>query len=310
MIEYITSDKKTVCFPDEYSVINFRKFDSKIRRNIVNIKSSGPFRFYKYFIYFLSKIYKGNLPNNIGALARKFGYAEHLVALFELDEEEYKSVYPNEFKDFFENKSEEERDLLFYSADCGWRSIFQLEQDTVASNLLEDMIAFHSLGMIHSNEDASGRGSSKISTKCDLVYEGFFGMEQVKIPLELKTKWSKSFDGKVSFRGNANKIFEDKGMVLVVYAGLKVNNYYSMPPKGALIDTCAEMVFKHGMYVAKECEYTEISADSLFNFEFWNENVMRDFLNLIHTYYYNRKNNPIIDAETGNRIHLTNIDKS
>ena len=273
--------------PDEYiGKVNFRKFESEIKKRKSKDKV---FRFYYKLINFLKYKYRGSLPRDIISLARKFGYDDFLVALFSLTEEEYKKVYTEQYKNFFENKSEEERDNFFESSDFGARSVFELEQDAVASNIFEDMIVYHSMGMLSANNEATGRTNFKVTTKCDLIYEKFNGTECVRVPIELKTKWCDRIEERLNVRGNAKKIIADKGMILVLFTGLFDNeNKKPIPVKYALVDTC-KSEFKSGTFniADKNCEYTSINDVTEFNF--WKSEEMKRMLDDIYNKYKERQ---------------------
>ena len=273
--------------PDEYiGKVNFRKFEGEIKKRKSKDKV---FRFYHKLINFLKFKYRGSLPRDIISLARKFGYDDFLVALFSLTEEEYKKVYTEQYKNFFENKSEEERDSFFESSDFGARSVFELEQDAVASNIFEDMIVYHSMGMLSANNEATGRTNFKVTTKCDLIYEKFSGTECIRVPIELKTKWCDRIEERVNVRGNAKKIIADKGMILVLFTGLFDNEKKKpIPVKYALVDTC-ESEFKSGTFniADKNCEYTSINDVTEFNF--WKPEEMKRMLDDIYNKYKQRQ---------------------
>lgn len=281
-MNYISKSGKEYILPDEYEgKVDFSKYDSNIEKSFnFGEKNNDIFRFLTMFKNFLSKKYKGDLPKDIISLARYLEYDDHLIALFTMSENQYKATYPNEYADFFANKSAYERNKLFYIADCGRRTIFELEQDTVASNILEDMIVYHSRNIFTANKDASGRCNSKVTTKCDLIFEKLTSNEYIRIPIELKTKWKGVIENKVSIRGNANNICNEYGMILVIFANLK-----GQPVKYGLVDSY-NAIFTKGEYIAgKDCENVEMKDDDIKIFEFWkNESMKRLILDILDKY--------------------------
>jgi hypothetical protein len=259
------------------------KFADKIKN-----RPKDPFRFYKKMVDFLKYTYRGSLPRNIVDLAKKLGYTDYLVALFKLSEKTYKETYKKEYDDFYNNKSFEEKKKLFFSADFGARSIFELEQDTVASNLFEDMLKYYGLGALSINGESTGRDSSETTTKCDLIYS--IKDRDISFPIEVKTKWKKSIDSdeNVSMRQSAKTLIKDEGMVLVIYLNLNRKIYGGV--KAMVIDSVGNTVTHGEMIVTnKKCDNYAVNADNLMSFNFWEENDMRDMLNNIYLLYKKRE---------------------
>lgn len=272
-----------VKMPSEFEKI------SKLAEFAVKIKGrpTTPFRFYKRMISFLKYTYKGDLPKNIIELARRFKYADYWVALFELSEETYKQTYKKEYDNLYNNKSLFEKKKQFSCSDYGARSIFELYQDTVASNLFEDMLIYHGFGALIINSESTNRGTMDATTKCDLIY--CIKSRNISIPLEVKTKWKRFLDDdeKVSMRGSAKTLIRDKGMVLTIYLGL---DYKYGGVKGIVIDSVGNTTTQGEMSVTnKKSEDYPINTNNLMNFNFWVEQEMKNMLNNIYMIYMKRE---------------------
>ena len=278
-IDFDESQKKNTIFgktmPPEFMEIA-KNYENKI----VSRKENMP-RFNNLLSIFLKTKYNGELGKTIADVARKLDYPKYLVDLYVMDESEYKSKYQNEYKDFFENLTDKNKYLFFQSADWGARTVFETKQDTVAGNILEDMISHYSFGAIKPNKDATGRYKSDLNTKCDLIYDITHKGERIIVPIEIKSRWSNNIVHTVGIRGSSKKIFSDNGMVLCMFP--KVDVAY-------LFDSVTSGKLERGTMsaVGKECDNIYIDETKCFDFKFWVEEDMRNFLNLVYKKYKER----------------------
>lgn len=289
MSEEITNGKFDylgVSMPVEFAeVCKEIKFKSKIESRKDIEPGYRIFRFYSIFEIFLKTKYQGSLPKDLVSLAREFCYDESKVDLFVLPVDEYKEKYPEIYKDFFENLPKNEQMKKFISADYGARTVFELQQDVIASNLFEDMLVFHGLGYLKPNSEATGRYIKVSNTNCDLICTLGDSEDEINIPLEIKTRWNRRLKEKemLYVRGSSHTIISSKGMILALY--MNMENIY-----GALVDTvtCNNILKGEMSVVNKECDEFQVSADNLFEFKFWDEKAMKDMIDRIEELYWSR----------------------
>lgn len=251
---------------------------------ILNRKENPP-RYFDMLSRFLKFEYGGDLPKTVYAAAKKLNLQPYICDLFYMNEEGYKNVYPKEYADFFENQPQDEQERIFCAADYGARTLFEYMQDVECGNVIENMIAYHTKGILKQNTEASA-GSGKISTYCDFIFNNPLrpGMEQIEVPVELKTKFKKNIDDDeiVKIRGTISKIMETKGMILVVY----VKMY-----KAVLIDPIGKQYkMEPGkMDGGKECVNIHVKPEYFVDFKFWDNEDVKKMMHMIYDQYQSRE---------------------
>lgn len=266
--------------PLEFSqVCKLDMFQSKIAQ-----RGKDTWRFYTEFKRFLEKTYEGDLPKNMSKLAQKFGYPQYIQDLMYMDEQAYRLIYKKEYADMFENKTQREKEQIFQMSDWGGRNVFEYRQDVMASALLEDMITYHTKGILSPNDAASGRKTERITTNCDFVFRNPSRPDrpnELKLPVELKTKWKRYFDKDetISMRGSVNTLMRTGGMVLAIY--MKMN-------KAVLIDPQVNdyRISSGSMAGGKDCDKIHINREDVVDFKFW---VKDDVIKLMHMIYDSNK---------------------
>jgi len=278
-----------IYMPDEFmEIYKSGEFTDKILN-----RPKEPFRFFQNFDVFLSQN-GNNLPTSVYELAKECHYPKHIIELFNVKydkrysgkegyvgEDGYKKEFSkiNEYPSFFETKSDYDKKQIFNSADFGARSVFELQQDVIAGNLFEDLLVDNSLGGFHPNPKATNRGTQKVSTSCDLIYEtpSIF-KDKVKLEVEIKTKWDWKLynDLTIDMRGNSKKVFEAEGMILAIYMYLN---------KAVLIDSKGQNNIIQTTKYGKTWDQIHIDKNQLFEFKFWDKNDMKKLLNMIYTTY-------------------------
>ena len=253
----------------------------------IESRNEEPHRYFDEITKFLSKIYKGDLSKTPTSVAKSLGYPRFIIDLFYLNEDGYKNLYREEYANFFENKSEKEKEKIFYSCDFGARDVFEYMQDVECGDLIERMIAYHTKGILTPNVEASSL-SGKISTECDFIFRNpkRTGVDSIEQKVELKTKWSSKLNNKeiVQMRGNIDTVLNDKGMVLAVWP--KIN-------KAVLIDPIGKQYKMENGYMAKsnkKCVNIYINKDDIIDFCFWNLDDIKMMMHMIFNYHKARKN--------------------
>lgn len=263
-------------------ICKVERFQSKIPN-----RNEDPVRYSEMLKDFLKNIYQGDLPKSPSRLAKKFGYPSYIQDLFAMNEEGYRNIYKKDYANFFENKSKDEQEKLFQSADWGSRSIYELQQDVIAGSIIEDMIAYHTKGILSPNENASGRGNEGISTKCDFVFRNPSRVDRpdsFEIPIELKTKWKKRLNQveDVKMRGSIQTLMRTRGMVLVVY--VRLNKAILLDPVGKQYDI-SRGVMKSG----KDCDVIKFDKGKLIDFKFWEVEDVKKMMHMIYDYNKERE---------------------
>lgn len=258
----------------------------KVSRFYYKIKDrkENPPRYFNMVSNFLKSEYGGDLPKTVYDAAVKLKLPAYICDLFYMNEEGYKNVYPKEYADFFENQPQEEQEMIFCAADYGARTLFEYMQDIESGNVVENMIAHHTKGILSQNEDASVN-SGKISTYCDFIFRNpkREGKEQIEVPIELKTKFTSKIGDieVVKIRGTVKKIMETKGMILVVY--VKKN-------KAVLIDPIGKQyTMKPGKMGGKDCVDIYVRSEDFVDFTFWNFDDEKMMMNKIYDCYMERE---------------------
>ena len=247
----------------------------RLQKDIEN-RTGKPWRYSDELNKFLKYNYTGNLPKNLYDLAHKLGKPDYICDLFYMNVDGYKNVHPKEYADFFDNQPQKEKELIFYAADCGARTLYEYIQDVKAGGLSEDMVAYHTKGILSPNENASGRGDKGISTSCDFIFRNpqREGKESIEQPIELKTKWGGKLKDVeiVKMRGTIDTILKEKGMVLAVY--IKMN-------KAVLIDPIGKQykMTPGKMANGKECVDIHIDKNDIIDFVFWKK---EDIMKMMH----------------------------
>ena len=237
----IANEFKDICERNKNDIIHyFKKREEKYGPD------AKPFR----FVYKVNSLIKKIENTDLYSYMLKHNYEKYLCDLFYMSPTGYKNIYEDIVADWYDNLSDSDKDKTLQICDYGARSIFQARQDTVSSNVFEDLIARHSGGLIEPNEKASGRNDMSIknvSTLCDFVYDK-------AINLELKTNWSKALKEEISLRGSGKKIKESNGVILVI-------NPYAC--KYALLDTTKPeySMIDGGNYGGKSCDTISVSSD-------------------------------------------------
>ena len=263
-------------------ICKVERFQSKIPN-----RNEDPVRYSEMLKDFLKNIYQGDLPKSLSRLAKKFGYPSYIQDLFAMNEEGYRNIYKKDYANFFENKSKDEQEKLFQAADWGSRSIYELQQDVIAGSIIEDMIAYHTKGILSPNESASGRGYEGISTKCDFVFRNPSRVDRpdsFEIPIELKTKWKKKLNQveDVKMRGSIQTLMRTRGMVLVVY--VRLNKAILLDPVGKQYDI-SRGVMKSG----KDCDVIKFDKGKLIDFKFWEVEDVKKMMHMIYDYNKERE---------------------
>lgn len=253
----------------------------------ISKRSENPFRFYVSFEKYLKK--RG--MENTSYYASKYGYDKSICRLLDpnMTERGFKSYDLMTYNSFFKDRSDKEQKKMFESADYGARTVFQLEQDTIASNVFEDMLCRNSGGFLIPNRDATGRGDeSGISTKADLEFIIPPGIYKTKldvpsIKLEVKGQFRK-FDGEVNMRGSADQIIKDEGLILIIY--LNDDKFAVVDPTDPKHNISGGDIKKGG----KKYENISISRDELQDFpKLDDEKSMKPVLRCIYDTYKKRK---------------------
>lgn len=232
-----------------------------------------PFRFSNVLSEYLKYSFKGDLPKDLYSLAGALGFSKEERDLFRMSESEFKVVHKDFYDSLYNNLPLKDKIKVFKSADCGRRSLFQLEQDTVASNIFEKMIHYYSRNRIYPNPEASHIGD--ISTKSDFIFESLKD-DTIWTYLELKTSWSGN-NGTVSFRGEGyERLYKDKAVTLAI--NMDQNN-----PTAVVIDMSSNR------YPIRTIEkggkkYTEmtIPKEEVMPFKFWEWDNMKEVLMKIY----------------------------
>lgn len=244
----------------------------------IESRKGKPWRYSDELSKFLKYDYTGDLPKNLYDLAHKLRKPEYICDLFYMNVDGYKNAYPKEYADFFDNQPQKEKEKIFYGADCGARTLFEYEQDVHAGELIEDMIVYHTKGILSPNENASGRGDKGISTSCDFIFRNpkREGKESIEQPIELKTKWGGKLNDVevVKMRGTIDTILKEKGMVLAVY--IKMN-------KAVLIDPISKnyKMTPGKMKNGKDCVDIEIDKNDIIDFVFWDKADITKMMHMI-----------------------------
>ena len=251
-------------------------------QNDISKRAENPWRNYVEFNKFLKKDYKGELPKSLLELAKKFKKPDYICDLFYLNEDGYKNMYPEEYANFFENKPQREKEKIFQATDYGARTLFEFKQDVIAGNLLEDMITYHTKGILSPNEKASGRGSDILTTSCDFIFRSPDG--SIEQPVELKTKWNYKLKDKeyVQMRGTIDTILKEKGMVLAIY--IKMNKAILVDPIGKHYNMSPGKT-KSG----KDCVNIEIDKSDIVDFMFWDKGDLSKMMHMILDQYNSRE---------------------
>lgn len=280
MFSFIYQGKK---MPFEFNQIcKEEKFQEKIKN-----RNETSARYFDIFVKFLKNGYGGDLPKTPLQLAKKFGYPTYIQDLFYMNEEGYRNIYRKEYADFFENKSKHEQELIFQMSDWGNRSVFQLKQDVIAGNLFEDMITYHTKGILSPNKNASGRGTDMITTNCDFVFKNPSRTDRpdtLELPIELKTKWKNRLNQTedVKMRGSIHNLMRTKGMVFVIYP--KLNKAIVLDPIGKKYDISRD-VMKNG----KDCDTIKFDKNQLVDFKFWEKDDVMKLMHMIYDYNKERE---------------------
>jgi len=256
--------------PFEFAEIcKMDKFQTKIAQ-----RTGKPWRNSVELNKFLKNDYAGELPKSLLELARRLKEPDYICDLFYMSEDGYKNMYPEEYANFFENKPQWEKEKIFQAADYGARTLFEFEQDVKAGNLMEDMIAYHTKGILSPNENASGRGSDVLSTSCDFIFRS--PDDSIEQPVELKTKWVYKLKDKeiVQMRGTIDTILKEKGMVLAIY--IKMNKAILIDPIGKHYNMTPGKM-KNG----KDCVNIEVDKNDIVDFKFWNKEDLKKMMHMI-----------------------------
>ena len=94
-------------------------------QTLIQNRKARPYRYFEKIKKYLKYDFKGDLPKDPAGVARKLGYAPYKSDIFYMTEKGYKNVYPNEYDDFFKNKSLKEQKKIFYACDFGGRNVYQ-----------------------------------------------------------------------------------------------------------------------------------------------------------------------------------------
>ena len=250
-------------------------------QTLIENRKAKPYRYFEKIKNYLKYDFKGDLPKDPAGVARKLGYTPYKSDIFYMTEKGYKNVYPKEYDDFFKNKPLKEQKKIFYACDFGGRNIYQYMQDVFSGNIIEDMVAYYTKGILSPNDKASGRGEGDISTNCDFIFRSPErpGYSYVEVPVELKTKWEWELKDNeiVQVRGSVKTIVNTGGMILVIY--VKLN-------KAVLID----LIGKHyeitpGKMGDKDCDDIHISKDDIVDFKFWDKEDVKKMMHMIYDQY-------------------------
>lgn len=273
-------DYKGKPMPVEFSEIcRLDKFQDDIKN-----RKTRSYRYFDRLKRYLKYEFKGDLPKDPAGVARKLGYAPYVCDLFYMNEKGYRNVYPDEYDDFFNNKSQKEKEKIFQACEWGGRNVFQYMQDVLCGTIIEDMVAYYTKGILSPNESASGRGAGGISTKCDFIFKNPErpGFPRIEVPVELKTKWEKELKDNevVQVRGSVKTIVDTGGMILAIYARLN---------KAALIDLAGKRYeITPGKMGDKDCDDIHISKDDIIDFRFWDKEDVKKMMHMIYDRYKSR----------------------
>ena len=244
-------------------------------------RKDNPTRYFNMVANFLKYDYKGDLPNTVAGVAKVLKYPWHIKDLFYMNEEGYKNVYPKEYADFFQNKPLDEQERIFQATDFGARTLFEYKQDVECGTVVEDMISYHTKGILSRNEQSTA-GNDSISTYCDFVFRNPKrpGLDVIEQPIELKTKFGRQLkdDEIVQVRGSIRKILETDGMILAVW--VKLN-------KAVLIDPIGKKYrMEMGKMGNKDCVNIHVPKEDIVDFCFWN---LEDVKMMMHRIYDQKK---------------------
>lgn len=251
-------------------------------QNSIQNRNENPIRYFEMLKDFLKNIYGGDLPKSVPQLAKKLGYPPYIQDLFYMNEEGYRNIYKKEYADFFENKPKKEQEKIFTGSDWGSRSVFEFRQDVEAGSLIEDMIVYHTKGILSPNDKASGRGTEGMSTMCDFVFRNPSRVDRpdnIEVPIELKTKWKKKLNQTedVKMRGSINTLMRTGGMVLTVY--VRINKAVLLDPVGKRYD-----ISRGRMDSGKDCDIIKFDKGLLMDFKFWELEDVKRMMHLIYDY--------------------------
>ena len=246
-------------------------------KNSIISRRDEPIRYFNLVSNFLKYDYKGDLPKTVAAVAKVLKYPMYIRDLFYMNETGYKNVYLNEYADFFQNKPVDEQERIFQATDFGARTLFEYKQDVECGDLVENMISYHTKGILSPNKNASA-ASDSISTYCDFVFRNPNrpGMDSIEQPIELKTKFSKVIKNEeyVQIRGSIDKILKTDGMILAVW--VKLN-------KAVLIDPIGKKYkMQPGMMGNKECVNIYIPNEDIVDFCFWDLDDIKRMMHMIY----------------------------
>ena len=242
--------------------------------------NSKPFRFYKHLNDFLKAQHSPELPKSVYEIAKDvLDYNQDLCDLFIMDEDEYKKQHGQKYQELYGNNNKD-KISTFMCADCGRRTPFQLKQDVIASSVFEDLLVKYGNGKFRPNEQATGRGgNNKVTTSCDLFY---ITDNNIKIPIEIKTKWSDYDKYKVKMRGESKtQVEKERGMVLAIYMN---------DNKAVLIDLGGNPIPSDSDVMAggKNCRAIDVDPDKIFDFCFWKDEDLKKVSEMIETIYGSR----------------------
>ena len=281
-VEELSENYQTVVpnyqMPAEFAEISASS-DPSIVKGIqkANEKSgSKPFSFYTHMVNYLSRSFQGpGLPKDLYSLAGVFKYEKAAKDLFIMEESEYKAKHKDYYDTFFNNLSYNDKKVVFQCADYGLRTVFELERDTLASNILEHMICHYSRGYLTVNEGASSIGK-KISTAADIIFRS------IKYPdiwtyVELKTRWSSNNINKVSFRGSGYERLKKDGCVAISMT------MSSSDHKAVVVDAASALVAGKSIEGVKEYSDVYVPKEDIIPFKFWEWKDMREILIKIYS---------------------------
>ena len=259
---------------------NNRYYREQLQNKELNSK---PFRFYVHLNYFLKA--QNELPGSVYEIAKDvLDYNQDLCDLFIMDEDEYKKQHGRKYQELYGNTIKD-KISTFMCADCGRRTPFQLQQDVIASSVFEDLLVKYGNGKFRPNEQATGRGgNNKVTTSCDLFY---ITDNNIKIPIEIKTKWSDYDKYKVKMRGESKtQVEKESGMVLAIYMRENMKNVN----KAVLIDLGGNPIPSDSDVMAggKNCRAIYVDPNKIFDFCFWKDEDMKKVSEMIETIYGSR----------------------
>lgn len=268
-------NEKNILYALEYKMPEeFKEIckDEKFWKEMYNSRYKKPFRFSIEF----EKVLKAR-GQNLYKLSKHFNYPEYLCAIFDstMSEEKYRACYEDKYNELFFSRSKFEQEKIFVACDYGKRTLYQTMRDTIASNILEELICENSHGLLHMNENASDSFTS-INTNPDLIFKH----KNISFKVELKTKWGASSD-MVEFRGKGLNTLKNQNAFCLVY--------YINDNKGYVIDTtCVNDVTECYNSVGKKCMGIKMSEDP-FDFNYSNDKHMQNMLRVMIKMYKKRK---------------------